>query len=111
MQTSMAITEGVQEQLHHRIMCFSSQHVPINFSDMGPTPACSEAKGYRDIDCEVLHTISILQGPVHLPSMQPLLVELGKGFSIIPTTTVVHNKNESLQTRVTASHCESSTPK
>lgn len=68
----MAIAEGVQEQLHHHFMCFSSQHVPINFSDMGPTPARSEAKGYRDIDCEVLHTICILQGPVPPPSMRPL---------------------------------------
>ena len=69
----MAITEGVQEQQHRYFMCFSSQHVPIHFSDLGPTPACSEAEGYGDKVCELLHTICILQGPVRPPSTQPLL--------------------------------------
>lgn len=48
MRPLIAITEGVQEQQHHYFMCFSSQHVPINFSDLGPAPACSETKGYED---------------------------------------------------------------
>lgn len=64
----MAITEGVQEQWPHYFMCFSSQHVPVRFSDLGPAPASSEAKGYRDKVCELLHIIAICRDHyVHHP--------------------------------------------
>lgn len=64
----MDITKGAQEHQHHYFMCFSPQHVPIHFSDLAPAPACSEAEGYRDKVCQLLHTICILQRPVRPPS-------------------------------------------
>lgn len=89
----MAIAEGVQEQQHHYIMCLSSQHVPIHFSNLGPTPACCEAEGYRDKVCVSWYTLCAFcrDQCTHHPCRH-FWVELHKAFNIAHTITVLHNK-------------------
>lgn len=93
MRPLMAITEGVQEQQHHYIMCFSSQHVPIHFSNLGPTPACCEAEGYRDKVCVSWDTLFAFckDQCTHHPCCH-FWAELHKGFNITHTIIVLHNK-------------------
>lgn len=96
MRPLMAVTEGVQEQQHHYIICFSSQLVPIHFSNLGPTPACCESEGYRDKVCVSWYTLFAFcrDQCAHHPCCH-FWVELHKGFAITYTTiTVLHNKNE-----------------
>lgn len=109
----MAITEGVQEQQHHYIMCLSSQHVPIHFSNLGPTPGCCEAEGYGDKVCVSWYTLFAFRREqcTHHPCCH-FWVELHKGFNITPSQCFTKKKTTKLCPSTqgwTVSSCESGT--
>lgn len=108
----MAVTEGVQEQQHHYIICFSSQLVPIHFSNLGPTPACCESEGYRDKVCvsctHCLHSVG---------TSAPIIQAATSGLSCTrvlllhtPPSQCFTTKMNVLPHRDGSQSCESGTP-